>query len=159
MGPVLGVADARRPYHVNDDRIVDLELHRVVDDSLGDNIDVGLWWRAADNVAVHHTECEHTVNGVPSVLGNPQLSPSTTELLRQLLEQPPRDRIAAANILWDSIKVYDRYYGTPDEEAFFEELMRRDAEMEAGINVMTRDAFMAEVRRDLARRDSPKEPK
>ena len=47
MGPVLGVADPRQPFNPNDDRIVDLELHRVVDDSLGHDVIVGMWWRAA----------------------------------------------------------------------------------------------------------------
>lgn len=157
MGSVLGVADARRPYHVNDDRIVDLELHRAIDNSLGNDVEVGMWWRAAENVAIHDTDGDIDRIAAPSELRSPQLSPVTTELLRRLMEQPPRERIAAANALWDSIKVYDRYCGTPDEDAFYDELMRRDAEMEAGINVMTREEFMAEVRRDLARRETPKE--
>ena len=47
MGPVLGVSDPTRPYHLDDDRIVDLELHRNVDDALGHDIVVGMWWRSA----------------------------------------------------------------------------------------------------------------
>jgi len=47
MGPVLGVADPRQPFNPNDDRIVDLELHRVADDSLGHDVVVEMWWRAA----------------------------------------------------------------------------------------------------------------
>jgi len=45
MEPVLGCKDPRRPYHLNDDRIVDLELHRNVDNKLGFNVVVGMWWR------------------------------------------------------------------------------------------------------------------
>ena len=47
MGPVLGAADARRPYQLDDDRIVDLEFHRTIDDRLGHDVMVGMWWRAA----------------------------------------------------------------------------------------------------------------
>lgn len=46
MGPVLGLADGARPFNPNDDRIVDLELHLNVDDSLGHDVHVGLWWRS-----------------------------------------------------------------------------------------------------------------
>ena len=47
MGPVMGAGDSRKPYHLDDDRIVDLELHRHVDDHLGHNVVVGMWWRSA----------------------------------------------------------------------------------------------------------------
>ena len=47
MGAVLGFANAQRPYHLDDDRIVDLELHRNVDNDLGHDVSVGMWWRAA----------------------------------------------------------------------------------------------------------------
>lgn len=46
MGPVLGLANPQRPYHLDDDRIVDLEFHRNVDNGLGHNVEVGMWWRA-----------------------------------------------------------------------------------------------------------------
>ncbi len=39
---------------------------------------------------------------------------------------------------------------TVDDDSIMDELMRRDAEMDAGINVMTREEFMAAVRKDLA---------
>lgn len=45
MGPVLGFADPLKPYNLDDDRIVDLELHRNVDDDLGHDVMVGMWWR------------------------------------------------------------------------------------------------------------------
>jgi len=47
MEPVLGVANALRPYHLDDDRIVDLEFHRNVDNTLGHDVEVGMWWRVA----------------------------------------------------------------------------------------------------------------
>jgi hypothetical protein len=47
MGPVLGCANPQRPYHLEDDRIIDLEFHRNIDDTLGHDVEVGMWWRAA----------------------------------------------------------------------------------------------------------------
>jgi hypothetical protein len=47
MGPVLGTANPDRPYQLNDDRIVNLELHRQVDESLNHDVVVGMWWRSA----------------------------------------------------------------------------------------------------------------
>ncbi|MFI5906937.1 hypothetical protein [Dactylosporangium sp. NPDC051541] len=44
LGPVLGVRDARRPFQPDDDRIVDLEPHRTVDDSVGDAVVIEHWW-------------------------------------------------------------------------------------------------------------------
>lgn len=46
LGPILG-CDPRSPYNPNDDRIVDIEFHRTVDESKGWHVDVGLWWRPA----------------------------------------------------------------------------------------------------------------
>ena len=45
MGPVLG-EDSGNPFNPNDDRIVSLTLHRIVDETLGNNIEVGMWWRS-----------------------------------------------------------------------------------------------------------------
>lgn len=47
MGPVLGVSDPRHPFNPEDDRIANLELHLNADDSLGHDVVVGIWWRAA----------------------------------------------------------------------------------------------------------------
>jgi putative addiction module component (TIGR02574 family) len=86
------------------------------------------------------------------------LTPETHDLLLQLLEKSPRERIAVANALWDSIKVDDEYRGTPDEDAFYEDLMRRDAEMEAGEVVeLTHEEVMADLRRELDYAGIPKE--
>jgi hypothetical protein len=49
MGPVLGCEDSRRPYHVNDDRIVELEFHRNIDDQLGHDVVVGMWWQMEED--------------------------------------------------------------------------------------------------------------
>lgn len=49
MGAVLGAANELLPFNLDDDRIVDLELHRIVDNDLRHNIDVGMWWSPASN--------------------------------------------------------------------------------------------------------------
>jgi putative addiction module component (TIGR02574 family) len=82
------------------------------------------------------------------------IAPETQSLLDRLLALPPKERIAVAQALWDSLEFNERYSGTDDEKAFLEELMRRDAEMDAGINVMTREEFMAAVRHDRACRST-----
>jgi hypothetical protein len=46
MGAVLGAADVQKPYQLDDDRIVDLEFHRLVNNDLGHDVVVGMWWRA-----------------------------------------------------------------------------------------------------------------
>lgn len=46
MGPALGAANPDKPYQLDDDRIVDLELHRNIDDALGHDVVVGYWWRS-----------------------------------------------------------------------------------------------------------------
>ena len=40
LGPLLG--EGARPFHPRDDRIVDLRLHRVVDDSLGYDVELAI---------------------------------------------------------------------------------------------------------------------
>ncbi|WP_405146999.1 hypothetical protein OG589_06235 [Sphaerisporangium sp. NBC_01403] len=45
LGPVLGTPDPRKPYRPNDDRIVDLALHRSHDDALGNDVDIAVWWQ------------------------------------------------------------------------------------------------------------------
>jgi hypothetical protein len=47
LGPVLGTPDPRYPFHPADDRIVDLEIHRHLDDSLGNDVAVDVWWDSA----------------------------------------------------------------------------------------------------------------
>lgn len=49
MGPVLGMPDAKKPFQLSDDRIVDLEFHRNDDDALGHDVVVGMWWRGSDS--------------------------------------------------------------------------------------------------------------
>lgn len=44
LGPVLGTQDPARPFRPDDDRIVDLALHRTVDDALHDDVDIDAWW-------------------------------------------------------------------------------------------------------------------
>ena len=45
LGPILGIPNALRPYRPRDDRIVSLGLHRFVDDALGDDVQITVWWR------------------------------------------------------------------------------------------------------------------
>ena len=47
LGPLLGERNPHRPFHPDDDRIVDLELHRTLDDTLGDAVELAFWWRLA----------------------------------------------------------------------------------------------------------------
>ena len=44
LGPILGEPDAR-PFSPNDDRIVELQLHRNDDSGLGYHMQIGVWWR------------------------------------------------------------------------------------------------------------------
>jgi hypothetical protein len=44
MGPILGEPDTRNPFNPADDRITELHVHVTRDDTLGHNVDVGIWW-------------------------------------------------------------------------------------------------------------------
>jgi hypothetical protein len=46
MGPVLGEPRPDKPYNPADDRIVTLALHRNIDDTIGHDVNVGMWWRS-----------------------------------------------------------------------------------------------------------------
>ena len=50
MGPVLGERNMANPFNPDDDRIVDLEFHLNVDNSLRHDVVVGMWWRHASAV-------------------------------------------------------------------------------------------------------------
>jgi hypothetical protein len=52
MGPVLGDSLPGRYFHPNDDRIVSLWMHRTTDNTLGHNVDVGMWWRPAGDSSI-----------------------------------------------------------------------------------------------------------
>jgi hypothetical protein len=45
LGPLLGTPDPKHPFRPDDVRIVELELHRDVDDILADDVVVDFWWR------------------------------------------------------------------------------------------------------------------
>jgi hypothetical protein len=47
MGPVLGYSQPGRRFSPADDRIIDLELHLNPDETIGYDVNVGMWWRAA----------------------------------------------------------------------------------------------------------------
>ena len=78
------------------------------------------------------------------------IAPETQSVLDELLKLPQDQRLAVAQALWESLDESAKQPHVDDEEAFLDELMRRDAEMEAGTNVMTREECMAAVRKDLA---------
>jgi putative addiction module component (TIGR02574 family) len=80
------------------------------------------------------------------------LESDTQTMLDRLLQLPTPQRIAVAMALWDSIADADKPIrpDVEDEDAFYEELMRRDAEMEAGeVIELTHEEVMAELRKDL----------
>ncbi len=45
MGPVLGYVQPGNLFHPHDDRIIHLCMHKTFDGSLGNDVDVGMWWR------------------------------------------------------------------------------------------------------------------
>jgi hypothetical protein len=47
LGSILGNDPAGRPFHPRDDRIVLLGVHRTIDDSMGNRVGLGVWWRPA----------------------------------------------------------------------------------------------------------------
>jgi hypothetical protein len=47
LGCILGEDAGGRRFHPLDDRIVALGLHRTVDETLGNDIEIGVWWRSA----------------------------------------------------------------------------------------------------------------
>ena len=45
LSAILGETIPGRPFHPRDDRILQLGLHRVIDDSLGNAVALGIWWQ------------------------------------------------------------------------------------------------------------------
>ncbi|MFC4066906.1 hypothetical protein [Actinoplanes subglobosus] len=45
LGPMLGMPNPAKPYQPNDDRIVDLALHRHIDDTLHHDVTITAWWQ------------------------------------------------------------------------------------------------------------------
>lgn len=50
LGPLLGVPDAKRPFAPDDDRIVEVGLHRELEDALGWDVVLNVWWARAVGV-------------------------------------------------------------------------------------------------------------
>ena len=82
------------------------------------------------------------------------MTPESQSILDDLLKLPLDQRVAVAQALWESIDDSAKEPQIDEEEAFMQELMRRDAEMDAGINVMTREEFMAAVHQERACRSA-----
>ena len=86
------------------------------------------------------------------------MTPEIQSVLDELLKLPLDQRVAIAQALWASIDDSAKQPQIEDEEAFMEELMRRDAEMESGeVTPMTHEELMTAVRKDLEC-DSPTTP-
>jgi hypothetical protein len=115
MGPVLGVANPDRPYHLNDDRIVDLELHRNIDDTLGNDVEVGMWWRTAP-------KCSHALS---------VSSQRAQSILDDALKLTLADRVFVAQELWSSFQP-DELPSIVIDDELMAEIERSDAEMHAG---------------------------
>jgi hypothetical protein len=49
MGPILGEENSLRPFAPNDDRIVDLKFHHMIDNTIGNNVYIAMWWRPSEN--------------------------------------------------------------------------------------------------------------
>ncbi|MFF5177240.1 hypothetical protein ACFY2Q_04340 [Micromonospora sp. NPDC000316] len=47
LGAVLGMPNPARPFRPDDDRIVELSLHRHTDDALGHDVIIEAWWQPA----------------------------------------------------------------------------------------------------------------
>lgn len=47
MGPILGQENPLRSFAPNDDRITSLKLHRALDMTLGNAVEISMWWRDA----------------------------------------------------------------------------------------------------------------
>ena len=62
LGPLLGVRNANRPFTPDDDRIVEIGLHRVLDESLSWDVDLSVWWTrsAAQGTYARCTRPRHT---------------------------------------------------------------------------------------------------
>ncbi|WP_345471687.1 hypothetical protein [Actinoallomurus oryzae] len=45
LGPLLGTQNPLKPFRPSDDRIVDLALHRTIDDALGNDVGIDIWWQ------------------------------------------------------------------------------------------------------------------
>lgn len=45
LGPLLGMPDPKYPFRPNDARVVELELHRDIDDVLADDVVIDVWWK------------------------------------------------------------------------------------------------------------------
>jgi hypothetical protein len=65
LGSILGVKDPRRPFDPRDDRIIRLGLHRNLDRALGNDVEIGIWWRPVALLA-------------PSLRGGAVTSPPST---------------------------------------------------------------------------------
>jgi len=81
------------------------------------------------------------------------MTQAAEDILKQALQLPPEDRLTVAQGLWNSVDPETPSFLAIDD-ALMEEIQRRDAEMEAGINVMTREEFMRAIQEERACKSS-----
>lgn len=63
LGCILGTDNPAKRFHPRDDRIVRLGLHRVLDESIGHGVRIGVWWRSvAAHRPVHDLPAKGTVS-------------------------------------------------------------------------------------------------
>ena len=94
MGAVLGVPDTHKPFHLNDDRVVDLQFHLTIDELLGHNVDVGLWWASHEGPMPPMYPAE----GFEHLLMTPELE---REIERRLAEHAAHPERA---IPWETVR-------------------------------------------------------
>jgi hypothetical protein len=51
LGPILGLVTPDNPFHPLDGRIIRLGLHQTVAADMGFDVELGIWWRAAEGTA------------------------------------------------------------------------------------------------------------
>jgi putative addiction module component (TIGR02574 family) len=76
------------------------------------------------------------------------MTQAAEDILKQALQLPPEDRLTVAQGLWNSVDP-DPGMSVAIDDVLMEEILRRDAEMDAGM-VHTREEMMAIVQEGRA---------
>lgn len=82
LTPILGHTVPGREFHPRDDRIVNLGLHREIDDALGNDVELLVWWRPSADRMLHDTGA--------SVITSTAVTPTSPP-------RPPARRAAASS--------------------------------------------------------------
>lgn len=84
LGPLLGLEDPRNPFHPQDGRIVRLGLHQTLVAAMGFDVEVGIWWRAAEGVV-------DQAPSQPYARSAPAVRPSEPRVKGTRLDTPPQE--------------------------------------------------------------------